>query len=145
MLYGKKSRFYTPIQDDWPLKKASETLCNLWFYKQLKFNSRHFFAGIGHTGLFLNNSLFQSQNYTKIIYVPWTSFRGKWNLSTLFQSHVWGFLSSCRIFCGQIFIKSPACCLKVSSSRFLQLVVSHPAFSKDEDLQKFLKEENVSF
>lgn len=26
--------------------------------------------------------------------------------------------------------------------KFLQLVVSHPAFSKDEDLQKFLKEEN---
>ena len=37
-----------------------------------------------------------------------------------------------------------ACCLKVSSCRFLQLVVSHPAFSKDEDLQKFLKDENVS-
>ena len=32
----------------------------------------------------------------------------------------------------------------VSSFRFLQLVVTHPAFSKDEDLQKFLKEENVS-
>ena len=29
--------------------------------------------------------------------------------------------------------------------RFFQLVVSHPAFSKDEDLQKVLKEENVSF
>lgn len=26
--------------------------------------------------------------------------------------------------------------------KFLQLVVAHPAFSKDEDLQKFLKEEN---
>ena len=33
----------------------------------------------------------------------------------------------------------------VSSFRFLQLVVAHPAFSKDEDLQKFLKEENVSY
>jgi len=29
--------------------------------------------------------------------------------------------------------------------KFLQLVVSHPAFSKDEDLQKFLKDENVSY
>ena len=29
--------------------------------------------------------------------------------------------------------------------RFLQLVVGHPAFSKDKDLQKVLKEENVSF
>ena len=28
--------------------------------------------------------------------------------------------------------------------RFLQLVIAHPAFSKDEDLQKFLKDENVS-
>ena len=28
---------------------------------------------------------------------------------------------------------------------FFQLIVSHPAFSKDEDLQKVLKEENVSF
>ncbi|XP_022793565.1 sorting nexin-32-like [Stylophora pistillata] len=26
--------------------------------------------------------------------------------------------------------------------KFLQLVVAHPAYSKDEDLQKFLKEEN---
>ena len=33
----------------------------------------------------------------------------------------------------------------VSSFRFLQLVIAHPAFSKDEDLQKFLKEENVSY
>ena len=29
--------------------------------------------------------------------------------------------------------------------RFFQLVVSHPDFWKDEDLQKVLKEENVSF
>ena len=29
------------------------------------------------------------------------------------------------------------------SFRFLQLVVAHPAFSKDEDLKKFLKEEKV--
>ena len=29
--------------------------------------------------------------------------------------------------------------------RLFQLVVSHPAFLKDEDLQKFLKEENASF
>nr|XP_058960252.1 uncharacterized protein LOC131787180 isoform X5 [Pocillopora verrucosa] len=28
--------------------------------------------------------------------------------------------------------------------RFFQLVVSHPAFSKDEDLQKVLKEENLA-
>ena len=28
--------------------------------------------------------------------------------------------------------------------RFLQLVVAHPAFSKDEDLKNFLKEETVS-
>ena len=33
----------------------------------------------------------------------------------------------------------------VLSFRFLQLVIAHPAFSKDEDLQKFLKEENVSY
>ncbi|CAH3169794.1 unnamed protein product, partial [Pocillopora meandrina] len=27
-------------------------------------------------------------------------------------------------------------------NKFFQLVVSHPAFSKDEDLQKVLKEDN---